>query len=105
MQSVSTGMRRNEGWVSDEQKRRPRLRRGASHYANRINLADAPVDPDRVIVAAGRERRGDKISELSVFVWVERPKYARIWGAGTFDGQMVQREHVLADGDVLELHA
>jgi ribosome-interacting GTPase 1 len=32
-------------------------------------------------------------------------KFARIWGAGSFDGQHVQRDHVLADGDVVELHA
>ncbi len=37
--------------------------------------------------------------------FVERLKYARIWGARAFDGQMVQREHVLEDGDILELHA
>ncbi len=36
--------------------------------------------------------------------FVERLKYARIWGARAFDGQMVQREHVLEDGDILELH-
>ena len=36
--------------------------------------------------------------------FAERLKYARIWGAQTFEGQMVQREHVLADGDLLELH-
>lgn len=32
-------------------------------------------------------------------------KFARIWGADAFDGQHVQRDHVLADGDVVELHA
>jgi ribosome-interacting GTPase 1 len=37
--------------------------------------------------------------------FVERLKYARIWGSRAFDGQMVQREHVLEDGDILELHA
>ena len=36
--------------------------------------------------------------------FIERLKYARIWGARTFEGQMVQREHVLEDGDILELH-
>jgi ribosome-interacting GTPase 1 len=35
----------------------------------------------------------------------ERLKYARIWGSRAFEGQMVQREHILEDGDVLELHA
>jgi len=33
-------------------------------------------------------------------------KYARVWGRSvTADGQHVGREHRLADGDVLELHA
>jgi ribosome-interacting GTPase 1 len=32
-------------------------------------------------------------------------KFARIWGSGAFDGQQVDRHHVLADKDVVELHA
>jgi hypothetical protein len=31
-------------------------------------------------------------------------KRARIWGANTYQGQAVNRDHVLADGDVIELH-
>jgi uncharacterized protein len=31
-------------------------------------------------------------------------KFARIWGKKKYDGQMVQRDYVLKDGDVLELH-
>ena len=31
-------------------------------------------------------------------------KFARIWGETVFDGQMVQRDHVLQDGDVVEIH-
>lgn len=30
-------------------------------------------------------------------------KSARVWGSGLFDGQMVGRDHVLHDGDVVEL--
>ena len=30
--------------------------------------------------------------------------FARVWGAGHFDGQQVGREHPLGDGDVVELH-
>jgi uncharacterized protein len=30
-------------------------------------------------------------------------KYARIWGDAAFDGQKVNRDHVLADGDIVEL--
>ncbi len=35
----------------------------------------------------------------------ERLAYARIWGEGKFDGQRVQKDHVLGDGDIVELHA
>jgi small GTP-binding protein len=33
-----------------------------------------------------------------------RMKYARIWGSGKHDGVMVKRDHVLEDGDIIELH-
>src|SRR5579883_1990913 len=51
--------------------------------------------------------RGATVADACAAVhkdFVERLKYARIWGARTFEGQMVQREHVLDDGDVIELH-
>jgi len=31
-------------------------------------------------------------------------KYARVWGYGKFEGQMVHRDHALADRDIIELH-
>jgi small GTP-binding protein len=31
-------------------------------------------------------------------------KYARIWGSGKHDGVMAKRNHVLEDGDIIELH-
>jgi ribosome-interacting GTPase 1 len=31
--------------------------------------------------------------------------HARIWGRGAYDGQQVGREHVVEDGDILEIHA
>jgi ribosome-interacting GTPase 1 len=33
-----------------------------------------------------------------------RMKYARIWGSGKHDGVMAKRDHVLEDGDIIELH-
>ena len=33
-----------------------------------------------------------------------RLKYARIWGSGKHDGVMAKRDHVLQEGDVIELH-
>jgi ribosome-interacting GTPase 1 len=35
--------------------------------------------------------------------FLEHLKCARVWGAGVFDGQMVGRDHVLHDGDIIEL--
>ena len=31
-------------------------------------------------------------------------RFARVWGAESFEGQQVGRDHVLIDGDVIELH-
>lgn len=31
-------------------------------------------------------------------------KYARIWGSGKHDGIMAKRNHILEDGDIIELH-
>jgi ribosome-interacting GTPase 1 len=31
-------------------------------------------------------------------------KIAKVWGEAVFDGQMVQRDHVLQEGDIVELH-
>ncbi len=33
-----------------------------------------------------------------------RFRYARLWGQARFEGQMVEREHVLEDGDLIEIH-
>ncbi len=33
-----------------------------------------------------------------------RLKFARLWGSGKHDGLMVKRDHVLQDGDIIELH-
>jgi len=36
--------------------------------------------------------------------FADKLKSARVWGTGVFDGQTVQRDHVLHDKDVVELH-
>ena len=36
--------------------------------------------------------------------FAQRLKYARIWGSDKFDGQMVQRDYVVQEEDVIELH-
>jgi ribosome-interacting GTPase 1 len=35
----------------------------------------------------------------------EKFEYARVWGSAEFPGQRVERDHVVKDGDVIEIHA
>ena len=52
-------------------------------------------------------KRGSTVFEAAQHVhkdFASHLKFARIWGHGKFGGQMVQRDYVLADGDILELH-
>jgi len=36
--------------------------------------------------------------------FAEKLKFAKVWGQAVYDGQMVQRDYVLRDGDVVEIH-
>lgn len=50
---------------------------------------------------------GAKIRDLATAVHkdlAEHLRFARVWGSGRFDGQQVDRDHPLADRDVVELH-
>jgi ribosome-interacting GTPase 1 len=47
------------------------------------------------LAAAAAEVHKDFLAKL---------KYARIWGSGKHDGVMASRDHVLQDGDIIELH-
>ncbi|MBW1690045.1 MAG: 50S ribosome-binding GTPase [Deltaproteobacteria bacterium] len=52
-------------------------------------------------------RKGATLEELALKIhkdFSSKLKYARLWGAQVYDGQMVQRDHVLQDGDIVELH-
>jgi hypothetical protein len=52
--------------------------------------------------------RGATIADLAERIHkdiLHRLRFARIWGKGVFDGQTVQRDHVLSEGDVVEIHA
>ena len=51
--------------------------------------------------------KGDTVSEFAGQVhqdFIKNLKNVRIWGSDVYDGQMVGRDHVLHDGDVVELH-
>lgn len=52
-------------------------------------------------------KRGSKVEDLASKIhkdFTEKLKYAKVWGEDVYDGQMVQRDHVLQDGDIVELH-
>lgn len=52
-------------------------------------------------------KRGSRLMDLAARVhhdFLSQLKYARVWGHGKFEGQMVNRDYVLADRDVVELH-
>ncbi len=52
-------------------------------------------------------KRGSKLDDAAAEVhkdFAAKLKYARIWGSGKHDGLMVKRDHVLEDGDIIELH-
>jgi len=53
-------------------------------------------------------RRGQTIEDVARMVHrdlMDTFKYARVWGASGHPGQQVGREHPVADGDVVEIHA
>jgi ribosome-interacting GTPase 1 len=51
--------------------------------------------------------RGATIADLALRIHKDllaSMKFARVWGRQVFDGQTVQRDHVLVEGDVVEIH-
>jgi len=62
-------------------------------------------EPDRS--APFTLKRGSTVGDFAGKVhkdFAEKLKVAKIWGENVFDGQMVHRDHVLHDEDVVELH-
>jgi ribosome-interacting GTPase 1 len=52
--------------------------------------------------------RGARVSDLALHIHKDIAaslKFARVWGTGVFDGQPVKGDHLLAEGNVVELHA
>jgi ribosome-interacting GTPase 1 len=52
-------------------------------------------------------KRGGTIQDVAFKIhreFADKLKFARVWGSGKFDGQIVERDHVVEDGDVVEIH-
>ena len=52
-------------------------------------------------------KKESTVEELAAKIhkdFVDQLRLARVWGDGVYDGQPVGRDHILHDGDVVELH-
>ncbi len=52
-------------------------------------------------------KKGATVEDLAGKIhkeFVEKFRFAKVWGKEVYDGQMIQRDYVLRDGDVVELH-
>jgi len=52
-------------------------------------------------------KKGQKVMDAALAIhkdFAHNLKYARIWGKGKYEGQMVHRDQILVDGDVIEFH-
>jgi len=61
-----------------------------------------PVFTDPVVL-----KRGSTLEDAAAEVhkdFRDKLKYARLWGSGKHDGIMVKRDHIMHDGDIIELH-
>jgi len=62
-------------------------------------------EPDRT--APFVLKRGSRLEDLASKIhkdFLAKLRYAKVWGKDVYDGQMVQRDHQLQDGDIVELH-
>jgi uncharacterized protein len=52
-------------------------------------------------------KRGSTVQDVAFKIhreFADNLKFAKVWGSGKFDGQVVERDHVVEDGDILEIH-
>jgi ribosome-interacting GTPase 1 len=52
-------------------------------------------------------KKGSTVEDVALSIhkdFVAKLRYAKIWGSGKFDGQMVKRDFFVNEGDVIELH-
>ncbi len=73
-----------------------------------IRVFSKPPGKEPDLTAPFVVRQGSTVEQLAGNVhkdFLANFKSARVWGTGVFDGQLVGRDHILQDGDIVELHA
>ena len=71
-----------------------------------IRIYSKPPGKEPDLCAPFALKKGSTVEEFAGKIhqdFLERLKSARVWGSAEYDGQMVGREHILQDGDVVEL--
>jgi hypothetical protein len=61
------------------------------------------ADPNAPVIL----KQGSTVLDLAKEIhkdFAAKLQYARIWGQGKYDGQRVNRDYTLHDGDIIELH-
>jgi ribosome-interacting GTPase 1 len=71
----------------------------------RVYTKSPGKDPDlKSPFVLKRESTLENLAEEIHKDFVTKLKFAKVWGTSVFDGQMVQRDYVLQDGDIVEIH-
>ena len=84
------------------------LRRATFEALEVIRIYSCPPGKEPNLNAPFVLKQGSTVLDFAEKVhkdFVENLKSARIWGTGVYEGQMVGRDHILHDGDVVELRA
>jgi ribosome-interacting GTPase 1 len=84
-----------------------RLRDEIFRMLDVIRVYSKPRGKDPDMSAPFTLPRNSTIEDLAELVHkdvAEDVKHARVWGGAKFDGQQVGRDHVLQEGDIVELH-
>ncbi len=74
---------------------------------NIVRIYAKPPGKEPDLTAPFVLKSGSTITDLAAKVhkdFLHNLKTARIWGSGVHDGQQVGRDHILQDGDIVELH-
>jgi len=83
-----------------------RLKRVVFERLEVIRIYSKPPGKEPNLSAPFILKKGGTVAEFAGKVhqdFFERLKTARVWGSVVYDGQMVRRDYVLRDGDVVEL--
>jgi ribosome-interacting GTPase 1 len=52
-------------------------------------------------------KKGSTVEDVALSIhkdFLKKLRYAKIWGSGKFDGQMVKRDYKVNEGDIIEMH-